>query len=95
MSLLTSLSPDKLPFDQNCLLFINISSIKDSWYKCLVIVHTLTGREYHSVNTHSTLLASLHATTVKATKNLQHPRAHKSRHKTPLCQEFDLPVVIE
>lgn len=57
-SLLTSLSPDKLLFDQH-LLFINIPSSADSWYKGLVTVCTLMGRKYHCVNMNSTLLASL------------------------------------
>lgn len=67
-SLFMSLSPDKLQLDQNCSLFLNIPSSEDSWYKCLVTVHTLMGWEHHSVNTNRTLLASLHTTIVKATK---------------------------
>lgn len=57
-SILTSLSPDKLLFDQHS-LFINTPSSKDSWYKGLVTVHPLMGRKYHCVNMNSSLSASL------------------------------------
>lgn len=63
-----SLSPNKCQLDQNGLLFINIPSNEDSCYKCIGTVHTLMGWEHHSVNMNRTLLASLHATSVKATK---------------------------
>lgn len=62
ISLFMSLSPDKLQLDQNRLLFINIASSEDSWYKCLVTVHALMGWKHHSVNMNRNLLASLRTT---------------------------------
>lgn len=84
---LTSLSPDKLLLHQNWLLFISTQTSEESWYKRLVTVHALTGREDRSVSMDSTLLESLFATTVKATQILQIPGAHKSRHTPPSWQE--------